>query len=375
MEQENRKPILKETDLLDLAARLWTKRKLFVRNLIIATVLGVVVALSIPRQYTAQVVLAPEVAAETGLGGSLGSLASMAGITLGGSTGGDAIYPELYPQIISSAPFLVSLFKVHVDSQDGEISTNYYDYIYKYQSIPWWGYITKAIKKTLKAVVALFISEPSGNGEGEPNPFNLTREQRIVAETINNSINVFVNKKDQVTTLSVTAQDPLICATLTDSVKVKLQEAITTYRTKKARNDLEFAEKMYQEAQEDYIDAQKKYAAYSDRNQSLIMRSFEAEGERLENEMQLAFTVYNQTAQQLQLARMKVQERTPAFAEVEPASVPMQPSGIPRTVIVLLWMFLAVVCTATWLIFKPVIASFMMNLRKYETIESEKVGE
>lgn len=375
MEQEIKKPILKETDLLDFAAKLWVQRKLFVRNLIIGTIVGVVVALSIPREYTAQVVLAPEVATESGLRGSLGSLASMAGISLGGTSGEDAIYPELYPQIVASAPFLVELFKVHVETQDGELSTNYYDYIYNHQTAPWWSYIIQAGKKVVKSVVALFNGDKKSGDGGEPDPFNLSREQRIVAETIKNSIGVFVNKKDQVTTLSVTAQDPLICATMTDSVKVKLQDAITNYRTKKARIDLEYTEKMYAEAQQNYFQAQREYAVYSDKNQYQIMRSFETEGERLENEMELAFTVYNQMAQQLQLARMKVQERTPAFTEVEPASVPMFPSGLSRTVIVLLWMFLTFIGTAAWLIFKPVIVSFVKNLRKYETLESEKTGE
>ena len=64
--------------------------------------------------------------------------------------------------------------------------------------------------------------------------------------------------------------------------------------------------------------------------------------------MNLAFQVYSQVAQQLQVARAKIQEEKPVFAVVEPATVPLQSSGTSRKVIVLGFIFLAVCVTGGW---------------------------
>ena len=66
-------------------------------------------------------------------------------------------------------------------------------------------------------------------------------------------------------------QDPLISASLTDTVMHCLQNYITNYRTNKARHDLAFTEKLYKEAKADYEKAQKKYATFADANQNVVL--------------------------------------------------------------------------------------------------------
>lgn len=61
-----------------------------------------------------------------------------------------------------------------------------------------------------------------------------------------------VDKKDYVISISVDDQDPLICATIADTVRARLQQFITEYRTSKARTDLEYYQKMCKDAKEKY---------------------------------------------------------------------------------------------------------------------------
>ena len=75
-----------------------------------------------------------------------------------------------------------------------------------------------------------------------------------------------------------------------------LQNYITDYRTNKARHDLAFTEKLFNEAQENYYEAQQKYARFMDGNQNIIMQSFRTEQERLQNEMNLAYGVFTQVS-------------------------------------------------------------------------------
>ena len=81
------------------------------------------------------------------------------------------------------------------------------------------------------------------------------------------------------------------------------------------------------------------------------MQSVRAEQERLQNDMNLAYQVYSQVANQLQVARAKVQEEKPVFAIVEPAVVPLTPSGTSMKIYVLAFIFLSVCVVIFWNLF------------------------
>ena len=110
-------------------------------------------------------------------------------------------------------------------------------------------------------------------------------------------------------------------------------------------------EQIYEERKNDYYNAQQAYAHYVDANKNVILQSVLAERERLQNEVNLAYQVYSNVATQLQLARAKVQEAKPAFAVVEPATVPLRPSGTSRKMILVGIVFLAVAGAGAWILF------------------------
>ena len=110
-------------------------------------------------------------------------------------------------------------------------------------------------------------------------------------------------------------------------------------------------EKLYGEAKASYEDAQKKYANFVDANQNIILLSYRAEQERLQNEMNLAYQVYTQVSQQLQMARAKVQEITPVYTVVQPATVPLKPAKPNKLMILIGFMFLAGVGSVGWILF------------------------
>ena len=162
---------------------------------------------------------------------------------------------------------------------------------------------------------------------------------------------VAVDKKNSLVKLSVPMQDPLISATVADTVMRNLQNYVTDYRTNKARNDLKFTQQLYDESQRDYYAAQQRYARYMDANQNIVRRLVRTEQERLQNEMTLAYNIYNQMAQQLQLAKAKVQESTPVYAVVQPASVPLKASKPSKSMILAGFVFLAAAAAAAWILF------------------------
>ena len=177
------------------------------------------------------------------------------------------------------------------------------------------------------------FKEKEQAGRGKTDPFRLTAKENMAVKALNERISCMVDKKTSVISLTVTMQDPLIAATLTDTVMLNLQNYITEYRTNKARRDFDFTQKLYEEAQAAYYTAQSKYARYMDANQNIVRRSVRTEQERLQNEMTLNYNLYNQMAQQLQMAKAKVQEVTPAYVVLQPATVPLRAAKPSKMVI------------------------------------------
>ena len=339
-----------EIDLLELAGKIWADRRLVLKWCGIAVVVALVVAFSIPKEYTTTVMLAPEVEGGSRSLGGLSALAGMAGINMGSGKSSDALYPDLYPDIVSSVGFTTELFNVPVKDAEGELDTNLYTYLKEEQRSPWWSAIISFPFKCLGWVMSLFKEEEEGT-DGGVNPFQLTKDEDGVVKALNERIAVSVDKKTSLISLSVTMQDPLISATMTDTVMAKLQDYITEYRTNKARHDLDFTQKLYDEAQKKYYDAQQAYADYVDMNQNISLRSVQTRQERLQNEMNLAYNLYNQTAQQLQLAKAKVQENTPVYTIVQAATVPLKASKPSKLMILVGFVFLAGVGSVGWILF------------------------
>lgn len=339
-----------EIDLIELAQKVWLERKLILKVCGIAVLVALVVAFSIPKEYSTSVTLAPETVSR-GTGGTMGALAAMAGINLGSSSTRDALSPELYPDIVSSTPFLVDLFDVRIKDSKEKIDTTLYSYLDEYQRSPWWGSVISAPFKLIGWTISLFKEKEIEDGNALIDPSHLTLDADRIAKALSSRISVSVDKKTGVTTLSVTMQDPVISAQITDTVMHRLQNYITDYRTNKARHDLAFTERLYAEAQADYEQAQKKYANFVDANQNIILRSYMAEQERLQNEMNLAYQVYTQVSQQLQMAKAKVQEITPVYTVVQPATVPLRASKPNKMMILIGFVFLAGVGSIGWILF------------------------
>jgi hypothetical protein len=366
-----------EIDLLELAQKLWAERKLIIKVCCIAAVVGIVAAFSIPKVYTTKVMLAPEVKGRTG--GGLSSLAALAGVNmnLSSSSTNDALTVNLYPDIVSSAPFLTGLFDMRVADEKEGIDTTLYDYMLTGQKSPWWGSVITAPFKLIGWTVSLFKDKPEeADGDGKVNTFQLTQKEVEVMTALDNCIDVSVDNKTYLTTITVTMQNPVISAVVTDTVVARLQEYITDYRTMKARKDLAYSENLNEEARKEYYKAQQNYARYIDSNQNIILSSYRTESERLQNEMNLAYNVYNQTAQQVQVAKAKVMEITPVYAVVQPATVPLRPAKPNKKTIIIGFVFLAFVVTSAWILYgRDILSTFHKVASPAEAAEETAVKE
>ena len=324
------------------------RKSLYWKVLPVTFVVACIIVLSLPNYYSCEVQLAPELSTSRS-SNSLSALASQFGLKMGsGATGSEALYPTLYPDLVNSTDFKVSLFNIPVHKKDSTRVMSYYDYLMNNQKVPWWS---SAIGGTMKFLTS-FLTEPEEDEETAIDPFQLTKKQANIVKALDQKVICDVDNKTLVITISVTDQDPLICATMADSVKARLQDFITDYRTKKARVDLEYNRKLYEEAKARYDEARRKYGEYADANQDVILQSVRMKIVDLENEMQLQYNAYSAVVQQLTLAEAKVQEETPSFTTLQSATVPVKKAGPARSKLVLIILFLAFLGTSVWILYK-----------------------
>lgn len=331
-------------------------RKEFMKSLPIAFVLSCLYVVGLPDYYTAQVTLVPESGGEMS---SIASLASSFGISLGGGgKGEDAITPTLYPDFMSSVAFTTSLFDIKVQKDSDNRVMTYYEYLEYEQKSPWWS-------KAIESVTSIFVSKKQERKKmGKVNPFRLTPEQNSMVNTINSKIKCDAGKRSDLIVIKVTDQDPLVVATIADSVKERLQGALTEYRTKKARHDLKYIESLYKEAKEKYEKSCVLYADFTDSNQGIMLESVRLKQTKLENDMQLYYNNYNAISTQLLAAKAKVQEKTPAFTTLQDATVPLGNAGPMRKRIVLLFLLFVFLCHSAWILYRENELKLLLGLEK-----------
>ena len=331
-------------------------KRLYFMVLPIAFVVAAIYALSLPNFYSCTVKLSPELTSSRSASG-LASLASSFGFNIGQGAGGmgtEALFPTLYPELVNSTDFKTSLFNVPVtiegDKKEGESdrTMSYYDYLENEQKSPWWS---AAIGGTMKAIIGLFKDKEEA-GEKKLDPFRLTKDQAQIVQALDKKVVCDVDKKTMVITINVTDQNPVICATMADTVKTRLQDFITDYRTSKARVDLEYNKMITAETKARYEKARQRYAEFVDANQDIILQTVRQRQTDLENEMQLQYNAYTQVAAQLLAAEAKVQEETPAFTTLQSATVPVKKTGPKRAQLCIIFLFLAFLGTTAWILYK-----------------------
>ncbi len=316
---------------------------------------GMMIGLSKPKTYTAKAVVAPEITTRTGAGG-LSSLASLAGINMNTMALTDAMHPDLYPEIIKSTNFYIDLFDMPVtfEHKDTLVHTDLYDYMVNYAKSPWWGTVLGLPWKAMDGLKKLFgkVDEfDDAEGHFNVDSLRLTKQQEMVVKALSKNISAAVEKRTYVLNLKVTMQDPIIAAQLANAIIENLQKFVISYRTEKERNNVDYYKKIYDETQSDYLAAQRAYSRYVDSNVGSVSKSSQVHQQHLQNEAQLRYQLYNQTAQSLLAARAKVQQESPVLVVLQPGIAPHigKPSKVKLTI---LWFILGGLAGAVWCVLK-----------------------
>jgi len=331
-----------EIDLMVLAKTFWKGRWTVIVTLLLGGVIGVFVAMTTPNEYTATTIMVPQTSGKSSSMGSLGGLAALAGIDLNSASQSGDMSPILYPKILSSIPFKLELMNTPVQFKDFEKPISLFDYIAKNKKTSTLGTLKK-YTIGLPGVIALAIKgekpKPELPKRVRNQPIMLTEDQYRVSKALDNIISLEVDAKQGYLTLTVVMPEALVAAQLAQKAQELLQQNITDFKIQKAKEDLEFIQGRYNEAQAKANGYQINIAQKTDQYKDLTSAVPQVQATRVQTKYGIASTVYQELAKQLEQAKIQVKKDTPVFTIVEPVSVPLEKSKPNRPLILLTWIF------------------------------------
>lgn len=350
-----------EIDFMRYVRKLYIKRRIIYKATGIGIIIGIIIGFSLPKTYQVNISISPE-SGVTGASG-LSGIASMFG--LGNASTGfgeDALTFNMFPEIVKTNPFALEMLQIPIQTQKGD-SIILYDYL-DTEKKSWWGYAMGAPGMLIGGIKSLFKEEQKDSIKAI-DPFRLTPEQSGRIGMLKKILEVKTDKKNNMTKVTVSLQDPLAAAIVADSAVHKLQEYITDYRTRKAKQDYDFQLSLCKQYKKEYFEAQQEYAKFSDANRNVILQTVTSEKDRLQKNLNMAEQIYSQSMAQLQVLRGKVQEAKPVFAVVEPATVPLNPASPKTMMIILALAFLTFLFESAWILFgKDIYHDFKNELKK-----------
>jgi len=350
-----------EIDLIALAKTVWEGRKIIIRTVIIFGVLGIIIALATPNQFTASTTIVPQLSSQRSSLGGLSSLAAMAGFDLNMNLETSELSPYVYPQIVESVPFQVEIMKTPFTFSDVEKPVSLFEYYNEYKKGKE-GFFSVIMKYTI-GLPGVIMKAVKGKKEetvifdNESKTIRLSKEEEAIRKMVEGSVTLEANDKEGYLILSATMHEAKLASDVAQKGQELLQRYITEFKIEKTSAQLKFIEERYNEKKKEFEKAQSNLAAFRDRNKNVTSALARTDEERLQNEYQLAFEVYSQLAQQLEQARIRVKEDTPVFAIVKPVTVPLERSKPNRKMIVLIWGFLGGVAGVGWIFGKQFLAT------------------
>ena len=349
MEENNVKPVEQEEEGIDIMAllrSLWDGRKTIIICLVIFIALGVVAALTMKRTYTVRTVMVPQLNSKQN--SSLGSLAALAGIDLGMQTAASDLSPLVYPEIVKSVPYRLELMHTPLHYKKCDHPISMFDYALSGIEKPGVFYYVKKYTIGLPGVIINAIRGPKpdvvyGYAMGSADtvaikPIVVTAKEQKMLDVFDRIVSLDVNKKEGYITLTVNGVEPVQTAELAIKAQQQLQDLLTRFRVEKSESELTYIQARYDEIKKENDRYQEQLAAIKDRTKNVMNSRDEIEKDRIQAKYNVSNAIYNEMAKQLEQAKMQVKRDTPAYAIIQPVTIPTKPSN-SRAKTLIVWTF------------------------------------
>ena len=350
-----------EIDLIELFKKVYKEKKLIFKATLFAVVLGIVYALFQPNEFTSSTTFIPQLSSGVKTGGSsLGGLASLAGINLGGMESSSEFPPTLYPQVVESVGFKLDLLASTINLNDEEIFVKDY-FSNQGSSFNVLGTIKKYTIGLPSLVLGSFNSQDVALSKSEI--YSVSQEDKELFNTIADALSLSINDKEGFITISFTDTDKNIAAQITQITQNLLQEKIIEFKNQSSNEMLDFAIKQYDENKNSYEKLQDKRAIFVDKNINISSSLFQNKLDRIESEVNISESIVQQLASQVEQAKLQVNKDTPVFTTIQPVTIPFERSAPKRSLIVIVFGFLGIVVSVGYVLVKEPLNEIIKSIK------------
>ena len=361
-EKYNKQPD-NQADLVELIQRMWINKVLIIIVTSVFVVLGLLVALFSPKEYTSACDVVPQASDSSALS-RMGSLAALAGINLDQMQNVKTLSPLVYKNIMESTTFRKELMQTPLNFKEIDHPISFYEYCtneeYNKPSIG--EYIIKyTVGLPFVILKAIRGEQPSPdygalNQSGDSSIETVTKEEYECLKALDNCITLRLDDKKGYVTISANMPEAVAAAQMAQATLELLQKYITEFKIEKVQSNLDFVQERYNEAKSNFEDIQSRRAKFRDANMNTTRYSAHAELEKLDAEYSLALNLYKELSTQLEQTKISVKETMPVLTVITPVTVPFKKSKPKRVVILFAYTFFGVLAGAGSVLVIPTVA-------------------
>lgn len=324
---------------------------------VIATIIGVFYALSLPEQFSSTARVLPELNQSSSRGiGSFSALAGLAGLNLDDMSSTDAIRPNLYPDIIGSTPFSLEVLNMPVVEQNGTKHATLGHYLNRKVDQGWFSKLFSSEEKGPKLAYT-----PVENFEDK----KVLKFNKIQAATIKNyssKVTSVFDKKTGVISISAKLGDPEIVGQVLENVLNNLPKYVTDYRISKILEQEQFLTQKLAEAEKRHEKARYALSVFRDRNKNLFLAVPKTQEDELKYEYDLSLSLFNDLSKKVENIKIQAQNEAPVIKILEPGQVPLKRSEPQRTKTVLMFALTSLILSTLYFVLKSLNVKQLIGL-------------
>ena len=350
-----------EIDLIELFKKVYNGKILVFKVTVISIFFGVVYALFQTNEFTSSTTFIPQLSSGVKTGGSsLGGLASLAGINLGGMESSSEFPPSLYPQVVNGIPFKIDLLSSTINLNDRKILVKEY-FSNQGSSLNILGTIKKYTIGLPSLLLGSFNAQDVALSKSEI--YSVTQEDEELFKIVSKALSLSINEKEGFITISFTDNDKNIAAQITQIAQTLLQKKIIEFKNQSSKEMLDFATKQYDEKKTSYEKLQDKRAVFVDKNINISSSLFQNKLSRIESEVNISASIVQQLASQVEQAKLQVNKDTPVFTTIQPVTIPFERSAPKRSLIVMVFGFLGIVVSVGYVLVKEPLNEILKSIK------------
>ncbi|GAB5524336.1 MAG: hypothetical protein Roseis2KO_22080 [Roseivirga sp.] len=351
-------------DLIVIAKDIFNGRRFIIRAVGIFMVIGVTIALLSRNTFKSSTVFIAH-GSETGISGGISGLASIAGINLESLGSNDGLIPPgLYRKIAESIPFKRELLQTKLDMQGFNESLTYKEYYINHYSPGVSGLlIENTVGLPSKIYEYIKGDEENYSINNAHGIVSISEDEKDLFELIDKQLNIKIDDAFGHIAMTFEMPERLAAAQMARQALKLLQEYIVAYKIEKASAKLKFIEERYAEKEKDFLMKQGELNALLDQNIRLSTASSKAKIDKVQREHDLAFNVFSQLANQLELQKIETLEDTPVFTIINPVSIPTQRSNRGKAFTLMVFTFIGLIFSICWLFFRKNLNSWKVKWR------------